>query len=108
MGATSAYVGKWGETMPVVTEAKIGTGYKVSLKFSDGVAGTVDLSSLAGKGVFSYWNDPKHFADIHIGNTGELQWGDAVDLCPDQLYLEITGKTPEDIFPMLRQKPAHA
>jgi len=95
-------------TMPVVTEAQVGTGYKVRLKFSDGVTGTVDLSSLAGKGVFSYWNDPIHFADLHIGSSGELQWGDAVDLCPDQLYLQITGKTPEDLFPALKTKAAHA
>lgn len=94
--------------MPTVIEAIPGQNFKVSLKFSDGVSGTVDLSPLAGKGVFSYWNDPKHFADLHIGSAGELQWGDAVDLCPDQLYLELTGKKPEDLFPALKQKPAHA
>ncbi len=31
--------------------------YKLWLKYSDGVAGEVDLSHLAGKGVFALWDD---------------------------------------------------
>ena len=32
-------------------------GYKLWVKFSDGVEGEVNLSHLVGKGVFSKWND---------------------------------------------------
>lgn len=37
-----------------------------------------------------------------------LAWGDQVDLCPDALYLKVTGKRPEDLFAVLRQEPIHA
>ena len=38
----------------------------------------------------------------------ELVWGGQVDLCPDALYLKVTGKEPEDVFPALRHEPVHA
>ena len=94
--------------MPFVTEVKPLSGYKVHLKFSDGIQGIVDLSALAGKGVFSCWTQGSSFSDVKIGSAGELQWGEAADLCPDQLYLAVTGKKPEDLFPTLKQKSAHA
>ena len=37
-----------------------------------------------------------------IGSGGELRWSDEVDLCAEALYLEITGKTPDEVFPNLR------
>lgn len=41
-----------------------------------------------------------------IGPSGELTWGGRVDLCPDSLYLRVTGKKAKDIFPALRQESA--
>lgn len=38
-----------------VVEVKPLLDFKVRLKFLDGVEGTVDLSDVAGKGVFSSW-----------------------------------------------------
>jgi len=83
-------------------------GYRLALTFDDGTAGTVDLSSLVGKGAFACWNDPAAFAQVRVGSSGELLWGDRVDLCPDALYLKITGKQPEEVFPALRPEPARA
>lgn len=83
-------------------------GYKLHLRYTDGVEGDVDLSHLVGKGVFALWNDPNAFREASIGPSGEIRWGEAVDLCPDALYLEITGKSPEDVFPNLARMPAHA
>jgi hypothetical protein len=68
----------------------------------------VDLSHLAGKGVFGIWRDRRAFESVRIGSSGELVWSDQVDLCPDALYLKATGKRPEDLFPSLRGEPAHA
>jgi hypothetical protein len=31
-----------------------------------------------------------------------------MDLCPDALYLKVTSKKPEDLFPALRNLPDHA
>ena len=74
----------------------------------DRVSGTVDLSEAVGKGVFAVWRDPLVFERVRIGSSGELVWGEQVDLCPDALYLKVTCKKPEDIFPALRNQSTHA
>jgi hypothetical protein len=63
---------------------------------------------LTGKGVFACWNDPAVFAQVRVGSSGELVWADQVDLCPDTLYLKVTGKKPEELFPALRSESARA
>ena len=91
-----------------ISKVKVLPGYRLALEFDDGVSGTVDLSEAVGKGVFALWRDPLAFDQVRIGSSGELVWGDRIDLCPDALYLKVTGKKPEDIFPALRNQPAHA
>jgi len=82
--------------------------YNLELKYDDGMMGIVDLSHLAGKGVFSVWNDYDFFRDVKIGTSGELVWNDQIDLCPDSLYLKITNQKPEDLFPNLKQRVVYA
>ena len=82
--------------------------FKLRLRYSDGVKGAVDLSHLAGKGVFKVWERAGAFENVSIGSAGEIRWGDDVDLCADALYLELTGKSPEDIFPNLKKAEANA
>jgi hypothetical protein len=94
--------------MHKITRVKVLQDYRLKLEFDDSVSGSVDLSHLAGKGVFSIWLDRKQFEKVRIGSSGELIWGDELDLCPDSLYLQVTGKKPEDIFPALRGEHAHA
>ena len=91
-----------------IVKVKTLDGYRLELTFDDGVIGIVDLSDLAGKGVFALWQDRKAFEQVQIGSIGELVWGDRIDLCPDSLYLRATGKKPEDLFPALRHEPARA
>ena len=43
-----------------------------------------------------------------VGETGELVWSCGVDLCPDALYLRVTGKKPEEEFPVLKHELAYA
>jgi len=94
--------------MPKAIEAKALDHYRLWVKYSDGVEGIVDLSEFAGDGVFALWNDYRKFQAVHIGPSGEIAWSDEVDMCPDALYLKITGKKPEDIFPKLRELVQHA
>jgi hypothetical protein len=82
--------------------------YKLELEYADGRRGIVDLSHLAGKGVFCLWNDYDVFRKVKIGSSGELLWNDQVDLCPDSLYLKLTNQKPEDLFPSLKQRAAYA
>jgi hypothetical protein len=94
--------------MHKITKIKVLEGYSLELTFDDGVSGTVNLSDLVGKGVFALWQDYDAFKKVCIGSSGELVWDEQVDLCPDSLYLKVTGKKPEDIFPALHSEPAHA
>jgi hypothetical protein len=83
-------------------------GYKLRLRYADGVTGVVDLSHLVGRGVFQLWNDPEAFGRVSLGTGGEVRWSEEVDLCADALYLEITGKQPDELFPNLRKVTVHA
>jgi hypothetical protein len=94
--------------MKKVSKVTVLSGYRLELEFDDRVAGIVNLSELVGKGVFAVWCDPTVFAQVRIGSSGGLVWGEQVDLCPDALYLKVTGKEPEDIFPSLRDHTIHA
>jgi hypothetical protein len=85
-----------------VTSARALAGYRVALRFDDGTDTTVDLSHLAGRGVFTAWGVPGEFERLEIGTAGELIWPCGVDLCPDALYLQATGRSVSDVFPSLR------
>ena len=91
-----------------ITNVQVLEGYNIRLKYADGTEGTVNLSRLVGRGVFSLWNNYDEFKNVSIGSSGELLWGSEVDLYPDSLYLEITGKKPEEVFPNLKRESIHA
>lgn len=82
--------------------------YKIWVKYSDGVEGEVDISHLVGKGIFLQWNDYEFFQKVHIGGNGEIAWNDTIDICPDSIYMKITGKSPEELFPNLRKEEINA
>jgi hypothetical protein len=84
---------------PVLVRAL--SNYCLYLEFSDGVKGEVDLSDLAGESVFEAWNNQIFFGKVHIGAHREIKWNDDIELCSDSLYLKLTGKAPEELFPKL-------
>lgn len=94
--------------MPKPMAVKPLANFRVWLRYDDGVEGEVDLSDLAGRGVFLAWNDPAVFRDVRLGSSGAIEWGPEIDLCPDAMYLRLTGKSPEDLFPILKSIPADA
>jgi hypothetical protein len=53
-------------------------------------------------------NDYREFEKVHIDPSGEIAWSDNINMCPDALYLKLTGKQPEDLFPNLRPLAQHA
>jgi hypothetical protein len=86
-------------------------GWRLHLRYDDGVEGTVDLSAKVGCGVFAAWRDPVFFKSARCERGRRVVWGEGegeIDLCADALYLQITGLKPEDIIPALRQETAHA
>ena len=82
--------------------------YRLRLRYSDGVEGEVDMSANVGKGVFKAWEDKGVFKQVRIGDFGQVEWPNEIDLCPDALYLEITGKKVEDLFPNWKPEEANA
>jgi hypothetical protein len=89
-------------------EVRALTDYKLWLRYSDGSEGEVDLAEFVGKGVFKLWDDYSTFEKVYIGEHGQVAWNDEIDMCPDALYLRLTGKTPEEIFPNLREMSVDA
>lgn len=77
--------------------------YRIYLEFSDGAKGEVDLSHLAGQGVFEAWNDYGFFERARVSRHRSIEWDHEIELCPDALYMQLTGKTPEEVFPRLRR-----
>lgn len=82
--------------------------YRLYLEFDDGTKGDVDLSELVGEGLFAAWTDYGFFQKVEIGEHREIKWNDEIELCADSLYLKLTGKAPEDVFPKLRREQPHA
>ena len=72
-------------------------GYRIWVEFSDGVAGEIDLSDVAGRGVFAAWNEPGSFEKVHVDSYGAVAWSKDIDLCPYSLYMEITGKSFKEL-----------
>ena len=76
-------------------------GYRIWLRYSDGSAGEVDLSHLAGAGVFEAWNDRACFEAVHITEYDAVAWDEDLELCPNALYLQLTGKSLADVMPRI-------
>ena len=94
--------------MSKIVEVRPSDGYRIWLRFSDGVQGEVDLSDLVGRGVFAAWTDPNVFTAVRVEEGGGIEWPGEIDMCPDALYMRLTGKSVEDIFPSLKPTPVDA
>lgn len=90
------------------TFVKARPNYRLYVEFSDGAKGEVDLSDLAGESVFKAWQNQSFFNKVHIGSHREIKWDDELELCSDSIYLKLTGKSPEELFPRLRHEQPHA
>ena len=86
-------------TRPV--EVKALPNFRIWLRYDDGTQGEIDLSDLAGRGVFKAWDDVAVFGAVRLGSHGAIEWGSDLDICPDAMYLRLTGQSPEAYFPSL-------
>ena len=84
---------------PIGVEAK--QAYRIWLKYEDGVNGELYLGHLAGKGVFKAWDVPGYFKTVRVTKYGSIAWGDTddIELCSDALYMRLTGKPIEEVWP---------
>ena len=74
-----------------VAAVEVLSGYRLSVRFYDGVSGEVDLSRrVAGPdaGVFAALADPERFARVGV-QYGAVWWPDEIDLAPDVMYEQL-------------------
>ncbi len=83
-------------------EARSRGEHRIWLRYSDGAEGEVDLSDLAGKGVLRIWDEPGAFDRVYNTPYGAVAWSEDVEICPDALYIQVTGKRLEDVYPGLK------
>ena len=79
------------EVRPTAVEPR--QGFRIWLRYSDGAEGEIDLSHLVGRGVFKAWDDPAHFKGVRLTEYDAIAWDDDLELCPDALYMKLTGKS---------------
>ena len=61
---------------PVAVEPR--DGYRIWLHYADGVEGEVDLSAVAGKGVFAVWLKPGFCNRVHVSEWRSIVWGEEI------------------------------
>ena len=71
------------------TEVEPRDGYRLWIRYTDGAAGIVDLSHLAGRGVFKAWQDLTFFRSVSLTANDAVAWGEDIELCPDALYMRL-------------------
>jgi hypothetical protein len=90
------------------TEVEPRNGFRIWLRYADGVSGEIDLSHLSGRGVFKAWEDRAFFETVHLSEAGAIAWGEEIDLCPDAMYMQLTGKSVDELKPGARATAADA
>ena len=74
-----------------VLEVKHLVDYTISIKFDDGVSGTIQLNDLVTKGIFQPLKDKVTFAKVYT--TGySIAWSNELQIDAANIYAEITGK----------------
>jgi hypothetical protein len=78
-----------------VVEVEARGSFRVWVRFEDGLQGEVDLSELAGRGVFKRWADnPQEFAAVSVDpESGTIVWPGGLDVAPDRLYSDVARQT---------------
>ena len=94
--------------MPKPLEVKPVGRFRLWIRYEDGAEGEVDLADLAGRGVFRAWDEAGCFESVRLGPQGEVAWGEDLDLCSDSVYMRLTGKSPDQVFPNLKKAEVDA
>jgi hypothetical protein len=87
-----------------VQEVKYIADYIISIKFDDGVNGTIELNDLVQKGIFKVLQDKNQFAKVYT-NGYSIAWSNELEIDATTIYSELTGKNFGEI---LSPKLSHA
>ena len=73
-----------------VLEARVVTAFTVSLRFSDGTEGRVDLSKELHGPVFELLRDPSYFGQLRVDpELDTIAWPNGADFAPEFLYERV-------------------
>jgi hypothetical protein len=87
-----------------VQEVKYISDYIISIKFDDGVSGTIQLNELVEKGIFKELQDKCEFAKVYT-NGYSIAWSNELEIDATAIYADLTGKHFGEI---LTPKLSHA
>lgn len=77
-----------------VSKVEVVGPYRLSVEFSDGVRGEVDLSERLFGPVFEPLKDPDFFARVRIDEFGVISWPNGADIAPDALHERLAARAP--------------
>jgi hypothetical protein len=80
-----------------VQEVKYIADYTISIKFDDGVSGTIQLNELVQKGIFKALQDKNQFAKVYT-NGYSIAWSNELEIDATKIYSDLTGKNFGKIF----------
>jgi hypothetical protein len=73
------------EFLPTVVRAEYLDGFKIRLKFNDGVEDAIDFSDWLEGPIFEPLKDPAYFARFFL-DGGTVSWPNGADIAPETLY----------------------
>jgi len=80
---------------PRIAEVQHRKDYELRIAFTDGTVADLDLRAriVDRWGVFEPLQNVDYFAQVTVDReAGTLLWPNGLDLCPDVLYAEATGR----------------
>lgn len=81
-----------------IKEVRVVEGYRIHLRFDDGVEGEIDLGEiLTFEGVFEPLRDPLEFGKVYV-DGGTICWPGGADLDPPVLYARVTGRSVSEFL----------
>lgn len=71
-----------------VQEVKYIADYTISIKFDDGVCGTIQLNDLVEKGIFQVLRDKNQFAKVYTKGYS-IAWSDDLEIDATAIYSNV-------------------
>lgn len=81
--------------------------YHLKVEFEDGISGSVDLSEFINSGIFKVLKDENLFNKVFITERGAIAWNEELEISSDAIYLELSGKSFEEILKTELQNASH-
>lgn len=76
--------------LPKLQEAKYQGGYRIWLKFADGIEGEIDLEKELWGEMFEPLKDKNYFSQLSLNGEFEIiVWPNGADFAPEFLYQQL-------------------